>query len=111
MSWASQYVGIPYCEGGIAPLGWDCYGCVRYVLALHGDVYETADPTQIDRSKWTKVEGKAKAFDLAEMRGHVGVFVTADLVLHCEKTSGTVCVPVKRLRLPLRGIWRHESKQ
>lgn len=111
MNWVDQYVGIPHVEGGKAPPAWDCYGCVRYVMAVHGSIYEAEDPTQIDRAKWSKVDGVPQAFDIVEMRGHIAVFVGPDRVLHCEKDTGTVCVPVKRLRLPVKGIWRHVSKQ
>jgi hypothetical protein len=110
MSWVDQYIGIPHAPEGRAPPAWDCYGCIRYVLAVHASIYEASDPTQIDRSRWRKIEGRPQPFDLVEMRGHAAVFVTPDLVLHCEKDIGTVCVPVGRLRLPVRGIWRHESR-
>ena len=51
-------------------------------------------------------------FDLAQMQygtEHVGVFVSPDMVLHCERATGTVCVPVVRLR-ELLGVWRHRSR-
>lgn len=112
LRWVDDYVGIPHLEGGIAPPAWDCYGCLRYVLALHAAILLPADPTQIDRSKWKKVEGAPQTFDIAEMRArseHVGMFVSPERILHCEESTGTVCVPRNRLRWPVRSVWRHES--
>jgi len=112
LRWVDEYVGVPHLKGGLAPPAWDCYGCLRYVLALHAAILLPADPTLLDRSQWTKVSGEPHAFDLAEMRArteHVGLFVSPTHILHCEESTGTVCVPVSRLRWPVRGIWRHES--
>lgn len=109
MNWVDQYVGIPHAEGGTAPPAWDCYACVRYVLALHAKIFLPPDSAQIDRSQWHKVEGMPQVFDIAEMRAHIGLFVRPARVLHCEKGSGTVCVAPDRLRLPIRGVWRHQS--
>ena len=112
LRWVDEYVGIPHLKGGIAPPAWDCFGLLRYVLAVHAAILLPADPTQLDRTKWTKVEGEPQTFDIAEMRArseHVGVFVSAVRILHCEEATGTVCVPIERVRWPIRGIWRHES--
>lgn len=106
MNWVDQYIGRPH-----APPAWDCYVCARHILAVHGGICVALDPAQLDRAQWRKVEGRPQSFDIVEMRGHVAVFVSPDRVIHCEKETGTVCVPVKRLRLPPRGIWRHESRQ
>jgi cell wall-associated NlpC family hydrolase len=121
VTWVDQYIGVPFLKDGRATAGWDCWGCVRYVLALHAQIYLPSDPEKLDRSRWSLVE-KARAFDLVEMPGllvadgrtsvgrvHVGVFVNEKQVLHCQELRDTVCVPVDRLRLALRGIWRHES--
>jgi len=119
--WTDQYIGVPFLKDGRTPSGWDCYGCVRYVLALHAGIYLPPLPEALDRSKWIKVE-MAQAYDLAEMPGlsvvdgktrvaltHVGMFVSASRLLHCKDGQDTVCIPVDRLRLPVVAIWRHES--
>jgi len=85
---------------------------VRHVLALHAAILLPPDPTQLTRDQWYRVEGDAQAFDLVEMKiatAHVGLFVSSIDVLHCERGTGTVCVPVWRLRRPPLGIWRHET--
>lgn len=112
LRWVDEFVGVPYLKGGLAPPRWDCWGCTRYVLALKAGIFLPADPTQLDRSQWSKVNGAPQAFDIAEMRSgseHAGVFVSPDRILHCEEQTGTVCVELARLRWPPRGVWRHES--
>ena len=116
-----EYVGIPHQKLGIAPPAWDCWGCVRYVLAVHAGIFLPVFPEELVRSTWVRVE-TPRPFDLAEMPGlfrvngktkigrcHVGIYVAEDRILHCEEATGTVCVPVDRLRLPVLDIWRHES--
>lgn len=123
MKWVDQYVGIPHAVEGMAPPAWSCWGCVRYVLALHAGIYLPVEPEKLDRSRWTIVE-TPQPFDLAEMPGlyrvngktkigrvHVGVYITSDRLLHCEESTGTVCVPTDRLRLPVLAIWRHETRR
>lgn len=108
------YVGRPHSAE------WDCYACVRQVLAAEAGITIPALPEQIDRSQWVKVTTPA-TFDLAEMMGltsangktriapvHVGLYIAPDRVLHCEASTGTVCVPIDRLRLPIVAFWRFD---
>lgn len=121
MTWVDQYVGIPHAVDGIAPPAWSCWGCVRYILAVHAGIYLPAWSEDLDRSRWSMID-TPQTFDLAEMSGlycvggktkvgrvHVGIFVANNLILHCEERTGTVCVPVDRLRLPVHAVWRHET--
>lgn len=34
-AWVRQYIGAPFLENGRTPDGWDCWGCMRWVMDKH----------------------------------------------------------------------------
>lgn len=69
---------------------------------------------------WRRVEA-ARTFDVVVMRGlwrgddgltrageiHCGVMALGSRVLHCERESDTVCVPLVKLMKRVTGIYRY----
>ena len=108
MSWAAQYVGIPWAEGADGPDAYDCMSFTRMVMAQHFgiEMERVMIPDYDDgiallgllnscgeRSNWGPVT-TPMAGDIAVVRRpfHVGVWLDTDGggVLHCVRGSGVV---------------------
>lgn len=37
-AWVNQYIGVPFLEHGRTPVGWDCWGCLRWGLDKHFNI-------------------------------------------------------------------------
>lgn len=136
--WAADYLAIPYLPGGRDADGCDCWGLVRLVhmrergvlLPLHCEI-EGADLRAVARamqagsagaagSPWQQVEDPAR-FDVVLMFGaargpggtripvHCGVMVDERQMLHIERDSDAVIVPLDHPTVVRRimGAWRH----
>jgi cell wall-associated NlpC family hydrolase len=135
VSWAADYVGLPFVDGGRdAAVGLDCWGVVQAVyrdqlgidLPGYGETYaggQKAMTREIEAGAehdetWRRVE-VPQPFDVAVMRlpqglrwGHVGVVADARHVLHTEKASGAVLARMDGVMIRHRivGFWRHCSR-
>lgn len=127
VSWPTRYVGAPFADGGRGPVAFDCWGLVRAIYAdqlghdlpTYGDI-SSADLIRVARAmaggqdRWAVVDDP-QPFDVALMssgRGgraavHVGVAVDPIRIIHTEKATGAVIVPVEHLSIRGRILgWR-----
>ncbi len=124
MSWASDYVGLPFADGGRTRDGCDCWGLVRLVLAEQcgfevpsyagisaRDTGRVAAEFRhgIETGGWREIDRKAvEAFDVVVMRGvvraggevgigevHAGIAVDGKRLLHVEEGKNAVLVRLK----------------
>ena len=138
--WTDNFVGLPYVDGGRDRRGCDCWGLVRLVFAEragielpgYGDTSaadlsavarEVADGAEKD--PWRPVfRHDVRAFDVVVMAGrfrsggshrraavHVGVMADTMRVLHVEKRTAAVLMPLTHqfIRHRLLGIYRHKD--
>lgn len=137
LSWASDYVGLPFKDRGRDRHGVDCWGLVRLVYAERLSI-ALPDFAEIRARDWRKVaraiadaadsdewlpvmRGAEKEFDVVVMRGHsdgaralsvrdhVGVVAPGGCLLHIEEGTDAV---VPKLNSPtvkdrIAGIYRH----
>lgn len=131
--WVASYMQIPFVEKGRGPLGCDCYGLVRLVLAeryrlvlpelLAGyastcDRAEIADLIDLQRPLlgFDPVE-QPQPGDVVHIRQlsqgcHLGIMVTPQLVLHTEAPAGPRCerIAAPTLRPRILGFYRHGGR-
>jgi len=128
----SDYVGIPFVDGGRDRSGADCYGIavlvyddlLRIPLPSYSGAYVTATDRQacaslIDRGKsiWREITpGFEKAFDAVLMTEggivrHIGIVAYPGYVLHTMPGRDSVIEPYRfgPLRLKIAGFYRHEA--
>lgn len=129
-----SFVGIPFREGGDSRSGAHCWGLVRLVYREdYGiDLPEHAEITSRDLlalarviddesagDPWRKVEdpqpGDVVVMGMHGRRFpvHVGVYWHGGKVLHVEKATASVCVPIDHFSVRGRvlGFFRHEAMQ
>lgn len=129
MTWASNYVGIPFEWRGASRQGCDCWGLVRLVCLevfghdlppLISDISRAQDGGDTVPTRWTEevshkaIEiGEAKEGDLLHMWGmygakkrplHIGIFVDGDHVLHTLDGIGSVIEPLTGPHMSWRPI-------
>jgi cell wall-associated NlpC family hydrolase len=134
VSWASDYVGLRFLDGGRDRAGVDCWGLVRLVYAerLELQLPDFADIKAtdlrrvaraiiggMDSNGWLPViRGTEQEFDVVVMRGHaggvgipahVGVVAPYDAVLHVEKGIDAVAPRLTSHTVKDRivGVYRH----
>ncbi|MGD9862845.1 MAG: C40 family peptidase [Pseudodonghicola sp.] len=129
MSWASEYVGLPYADLGRDRAGVDCWGLARLVygeelgidLPSYAGAYASAEEVaEVDaalrgaqeRRAWLGV-AIAQPFDIFEFRtgryrSHVGIAVDADRMLHVHAGGAALVEPLQPRWIHRRiGIHRH----
>lgn len=130
MNWIEKYVGIPFVDGGRDWTGLDCWGLVRLVLKTecnievpsYGDI--SADElaavarevaSECSKEPWHPVI-KPLTFDVAVMHKrkspvHVGIMTTPTHMLHIERATHSVFIPVVHPSVSFRAInyFRHRS--
>lgn len=134
MEWAAKYVGIPFVESGCDWKGCNCWGLVRLVLRAerdidvptYGEIF-AADLVAAARAMrrdsvvapWVQV-GAPQPFDVVLMTamegrdrliGHAGIMSSGIEVLHVEKATHAVNVPIThpRVRYRIMGFYRHSA--
>lgn len=126
--WAEKYVGLPFVDGGRGWSGVDCWGLVRLIYKTEAKI-DLPDYGEISASElirvsrtierdskaepWVEVVDAPKPFDVLVMRGrplHVGVMVTRSHVLHVERHTLTVVVPVNHPSVKMRAIAYHRHR-
>jgi cell wall-associated NlpC family hydrolase len=133
MSWANDYVGVPYVANGRGKDGADCWGIIcmvyRDMLGIELPDYgviDAADLLSVARAlrdgqmgQWVAVEKPAE-FDVVGMYGrpsprspravvHVGLYVKGGMVLHAQGKTHCVVERVASALMTHRiaGYWRH----
>lgn len=139
--WASPYIGLPFVDGGRDFYGVDCEGLCRLVMqheagdpaipaygVLSADGLATVARAINENAAlppWVSVKREElRPFDWVLMTGrekvdgrprtltaHCGVMITDTLVLHIEKATHSVAVPIDHytIRTRLAGFVRHEA--
>lgn len=128
MRWADRYIGLPFGGGSGAVT---CWSLVRRVYAevarIDLPAFAEIDPRDLvriavemegarDLDPWVPVESP-RALDVALMhvRGrrvaHVGVMLDAETVLHVERSTAAVAVPIRHPSVSWRlaGFRRHRE--
>lgn len=125
--WWQKYLAVPYKEFGRDPAGWDCWGCIKFIMDKHLGI----ELPNLDRARAVRVTEESskqfwhevkipQAFDVLCMYGptksgpvllHVGLMVGQSKVLHCERTCGTVCVTLNNpfIKNRIGKFIRHDS--
>lgn len=113
MNWWGKYIGIQFVNGGRDGAGLDCWGLIRLVYAEQlgidlphygevsaRDLIRIARSMDADRERW-EVASAPRPFDLVAMRfygrgwvGHVGLIVDDRHMIHTEKATAVVCIPL-----------------
>lgn len=131
MNWIEKYVGLPFVDGGRDWAGVDCWGLVRLVLKTecqievpsYGEIsaeelsavaHEVA--SECAKEPWHPVADRIMMFDVAVMHRrkspvHVGIMTDQDHVLHIERLTHSVYLPVTHPSISFRNVnyYRHRS--
>lgn len=128
--WAEKYVGIQY-AAALSDKGVDCWELVRKVFAeqanielpIYGDTSaeEMASIAGLfgqERisGRWHEVKDNFKPLDVVSLRVasdevHCGVMVSSNHLLHIERATASVIVPLNHRTLQRRiaGVYRHND--
>lgn len=95
ISYASQFIGLPYIYGGTTPAGFDCSGFVQYVYAHNGVSLGRTTYDQIDDG--VPVTGALQPGDLVFFGNptspeHVGIYVGNGQMLDSPQTGESIGV-------------------
>jgi cell wall-associated NlpC family hydrolase len=131
-AWVSQYIGLPFKEGGRDRGGLDCYGLLRLVIneqfggsvpLYQGIAYRPGEDRNLlahlmdERLRhWEPIpQGLEQPGDgmLLRVMGrpiHVGIVVAPGWMIHIEKDSDSIAErfgPESRWKQRLLGFYRH----
>lgn len=129
--WSNDFIKIPFAERGRSRAeGVDCWGLARIIykellnidLPSLLDYVDTDDRLKIsqlynsEHNTWIDIkQGDEKEFDIIifKMNGlptHVGIVISKDTMIHCERGSGVSVVNFRKENQWYRriiGIYRH----
>lgn len=135
-NWVERYVGIPFQDVGFGFSGCNCWTLVRLVLLteckielpLYGETSADdlrAAGKQIGSNAlikpWLSVVGDRRTFDAILMSarlsdggsfpGHVGIMTSPTHLLHVERATDAVNIPIDHpsVRQRIIGAFRHEA--
>lgn len=130
LTWA-RYVGLPFKDGGRDWKGVDCWGLVRLVLKQERgvDVPSYGEISAMDLASvaryvggesalepWHPVKSGFRPFDVAVMHKrhapiHVGIMATDTHLLHVERHTHAVLVPLVSPLVKFRAValFRHRD--
>lgn len=83
VSYALQFVGVPYVWGGESPSGWDCSGFVKYVFGQYG-VSMPHDSYSMGGMGYAVPNGQQQPGDLVCYGGHVGIYIGNGQLVHAS---------------------------
>lgn len=79
---AERFIGVPYLWGGKTASGIDCSGLMQ--VALHAAGLDCPRDSDMQAALGADVTGPRQRGDLVFWKGHVGVLVDADTLLHAN---------------------------
>lgn len=90
ISYAKQFLGVPYVWGGTTPAGFDCSGLVQYVYRNSVGV-KLPRVSQAQRNVGTRVSrGQALPGDMVNYNHHVGIYLGNGYMIHAPKPGDKV---------------------
>lgn len=130
MDWVNEYIRLEFKELGRSVEGVDCWGLIKLIyqdrlgieIPSLLEYSNTKDMEEIPRlvrenaPEWVKVEqGEEKQYDvvifqMCSVPMHVGLVIGRNLMIHCERGSGTVVTNYKKNKQWNRrvvGFYRH----
>ncbi|UPH71970.1 C40 family peptidase [Abyssibius alkaniclasticus] len=87
---AVKFIGAPYLWGGRSDSGLDCSGLVQ--LALQAAGHSAPRDSDMQQALGAPVTGPLKRGDLVFWRGHVGIMIDGESLLHANAYSMQVAV-------------------
>lgn len=125
----NQYVGVPFISRGRTPIGWDCWGAVRWAYKdlyqfdlpefLSGYSDATKDVSGVDSvvcgavlNYWPVPVGTVGAvhcYYTVKRGWHVGLVIPGGKVFHCDAIAGTEIVPEARICMRIKGAYSATS--
>ena len=92
ISYAKQFIGVPYKWGGSTPSGFDCSGLVQYVYKHFGIGISRTTSTQINEGRAVG-RNELQLGDLVfPSTGHVTLYVGNNQVLHAPEPGKRVTI-------------------
>lgn len=117
---AELFLGVPYLWGGGSPAGIDCSGLMQMALVAAGDdCPRDSDMQEEGWGDWIAAADGPRRGDLAFWRGHVGIMLDAEILLHATGhhmavVSEPLAKVTKRIRMqgdaPFRGLKRSSRR-
>lgn len=90
ISYAKQFLGVPYVWGGTTPAGFDCSGLVQYVYRNSVGV-KLPRVSQAQRNVGTRVSrAQALPGDMVNYNHHVGIYLGNGYMIHAPKPGDKV---------------------
>lgn len=90
ISYAKQYLGVPYVWGGTTSAGFDCSGLVQYVYRNSVGV-KLPRVSQAQRNVGTRVSrAQALPGDMVNYNHHVGIYLGNGYMIHAPKPGDKV---------------------
>lgn len=91
VSFAEQFLGVPYVYGGTTPAGFDCSGFMQYVYAHFGVRLPRTSEEQIGAGRSVSVSDLQPG-DLVFFHdaGHVGMYIGGGQYIHAPHTGDVV---------------------
>lgn len=90
ISYAKQFIGVPYVWGGSTPKGFDCSGLTSYVYRNAAGISLPRRAIQ-QRSAGTIIpKSQAQPGDMVNYRSHVGIYLGNGYMIHAPKPGDKV---------------------
>ncbi len=107
LSYAKQFLGVPYVYGGSSPYGFDCSGFVKYVYQNFGVNLPRTSYSQMQSGYAVNYENMLPG-DILVFRGggHVGIYAGNGTYIHAPSTGRSVSIdPLDRSVIAVRRIF------